>query len=113
MNKKLPAKFRAQLEGGDVYQYWKEQKEELLKKTKKNEVEKRLNQIFTEQAGMALELGSQEMAEKAVQLAEHILSGTPLPADHSQWHIDLGRMLGIALGSLPEQFLKDIFDERD
>ena len=63
--------------------------------------------------GMVLELGSQEMAEKAVQLAEHILSGTPLPADHSQWHIELGRMLGIALGSLPEQFLKDIFDDRD
>lgn len=66
MNKKIPSKYKAQLYGGDVYQNYQTQRREIIDKIKKRDAEKRINQIITEQVIMALDQGSQDVADRAV-----------------------------------------------
>ena len=81
------------------------------------EAKKEIERQLLEAIAMTMEQGSEMMVEATandiVASINAALNGTPAPASKKSFSVELGAMLGRALGQAPFKLLEDIFKDDD
>jgi len=84
---------------------------------RREEAKKEIERQLLEAIAMTMEQGSEMMVEATandiVASINAALNGTPAPASKKSFSVELGAMLGRALGQAPFKLLEDIFKDDD